>query len=74
MRVIYATANILCICFFIMCCNIKCQENKSVSKCNWYLYMAQYDNGAGSTILKMDLIKYATPKEFPYTINNSCYV
>ena len=35
---------------------------------NWDVYMAQYDDGSGSTTLNMDLIKLAPKKDLPFIV------
>ncbi|MFL5728598.1 MAG: DUF695 domain-containing protein [Cytophagaceae bacterium] len=35
---------------------------------NWEVYLARYDDGPGSTILNMDLIRSAPKKELPYLL------
>jgi uncharacterized protein (TIGR01619 family) len=41
---------------------------------NWDVYLAQYDEGVGSTTLNMDLIHYAPIKALPYLIKVSIIV
>lgn len=46
-----------------------CIVNNSWSQTgNWDVYMAQYENGPGSTTINMDLMKLAPNKELPFVV------
>ncbi len=54
--------------FFLISCNTKSQETQKTDDSNWDAYIANYENGAGSTTLNMDLKKVAPKTDLPYIL------
>lgn len=54
--------------FLLFSCNTKSQETQTTEDSNWDAYIANYENGAGSTTLNMDLKKDAPKTNLPYIL------
>ncbi|MFL9832328.1 DUF695 domain-containing protein [Flavobacterium sp. ST-87] len=54
--------------FFLISCNTKSQETQKTDDSNWDAYIANYENGAGSTTLNMDLKKVAPKTDLAYIL------
>ena len=52
----------------LISCNTKSQETQKTDDSNWDAYIANYENGAGSTTFNMDLKKDAPKTDLPYIL------
>ena len=66
-KVKYAVVNVTSTLVFLLLM-LPVARAQEAQEDNWDVYLAQYDEGVGSTVLNMDLINVAPVKELPFLV------